>query len=456
MAVKHPAWAQGCAIYQVNVRQYTPQGTLAAFEPHLERIAGMMGGQGILWFMPIQPIGAEQRKGSMGSYYSIRDYTAVNPEFGSLADFRRVVARAQALGLRVILDWVANHTAWDHDWTQQHPEWYLKDAEGRIHSYVYCANPHDPQCVPEYWTDVVGLDWSQAALWDAMEAAMVWWMRETGLDGFRCDVAALVPIGFWERVRPRLDALAEHKGGVFMLAEAHEPIHHRAAFDATYDWDLLDQLRAIACGRSDAAALRGWWARRGELYGDADWRMTYTANHDSNSWHGSCAELFGHRVVVAAEGASAPCGTSALSPEQGRLRFQAMAVLAMLLPGLPLIYGGQEAYFEKRLAFFEKDPIDWRDCPLANFYGDLLALKARHPALRHEGVRSGFEWLDVGHDQVAAFRRISADGQAIDVAVNLSERPQALTWPGSSASMPAPHPVSRPALLAPFAWWVSA
>lgn len=413
MAVQHPAWAQRCAIYQVNVRQYTPQGTLAAFEPHLDRIADLMGGQGIIWFMPIQPIGAEQRKGGMGSYYSVRDYTAVNPEFGTLDDFRRVVDRAHALGLRVILDWVANHTAWDHIWTQQHPQWYLQDAQGRIHSYVYRADPHDPNCVPEYWTDVVGLDWSQPAVAEAMQAAMLWWMDQTGLDGFRCDVAALVPIDFWERMRPLLDARRADRGGVFMLAEAHEPIHHRAAFDATYDWELHNRFKAMAAGRLDGSALREWWQARQEHYGPGDWRLLYTANHDSNSWQGSCAELFGSLAA-----------------------FKAYAVLAALLPGQPLIYGGQEGFFEKRLAFFEKDAIEWRDRPLHDFYRELLALRREHPALAHDTTLGEFQWLESGHPRVVGFRRTQA-GRSLQVWVNLSD--EAVVVPGLE-----PRPSSGP------------
>ena len=251
MPALHPHWATRAPIYQVNLRQFTPEGTLAAFEPHLPRIARMLGGQGILWFMPLQPIGEANRKGTLGSYYSVRDYTAVNPEFGTLNDFNRVVEKAHALGLRVIIDWVANHTAWDHPWTREHPEWYRQDEHGRIHSYVYRATP---EAQPEHWTDVVGLDWSKPPVWSAMEQAMLWWMHKTRIDGFRCDVAALVPIEFWERMRPRLAVLRE----VFLLAEAHEPIHHRAAFDATYDWGLLDVFKRIAKGQGDASDLHEW------------------------------------------------------------------------------------------------------------------------------------------------------------------------------------------------------
>ena len=198
----HVPWSHQASIYEVNVRQYTPEGTFSAFEAHLPRLAAM--GVGILWFMPIQPIGVQNRKGGLGSYYSIRDYTAVNPEFGTLADFQRLVQRAHALGMKVILDWVANHTAWDHTWVTQHPDWYKKDASGKIHAYTYRASP---EAEPEYWTDVVGLDYRAPALWPAMTEAMAFWLREADIDGFRCDVAGLVPMDFWNEARPALDRI---------------------------------------------------------------------------------------------------------------------------------------------------------------------------------------------------------------------------------------------------------
>ena len=405
------AWAQQAALYQINVRQFTPQGTLAAIEAELPRIAAL--GVGVLWFMPIQPIGVAQRKGGLGSYYSIRHYTEVNPEFGTLADFKRLVERAHGLGLKVILDWVANHTAWDHPWTTEHPDWYKKDEHGRIHSYVY--RPDGGGSV-EYWTDVVGLDWTQPALWPAMTEAMLFWMREAGIDGFRCDVAALVPLGFWAQLRPQLEAVRP----VFMLAEAHEPEMHRHGFDATYDWGLLDQLKRIAQGEGDARLLQQWWAHRLSHYQPTDLRLLYTANHDSNSWHGSCLELFG----------SVPA-------------FKACATLAALLPGMPLIYGGQESFFRKRLQFFEKDPIDWGQHELSAHYRALFELHRQHPALRNEAPGDGesFHWLPVHeasgtHEvyRVAAFER-RVGPHAVRVVVNLGPQAQAVRVAGQALSL---------------------
>ena len=404
MKFSHLPWSRNASVYAINVRQYTPQGTLRALEPHLPRLAKM--GVGVLWFLPIQPIGRQQRKGRLGSYYSIRDYTAVNPEFGTLADFQRVVRRAHELGMKVLLDWVANHTAWDHPWVHAHPDWYQKDAQGRIHAYTFRATPTSE---PEYWSDVVGLDYAAPALWPTMTQAMEFWVREADIDGFRCDVAALVPLEFWKQARTQLQ---QHKP-LFMLAEAHEP-HLHAAFDMTYDWDLYDQLKALAQGRADVGALRAWWDRRRAHYQADDYRMIYTANHDSNSWHGSCAELYG-----------------GLGP------FKAMATLAALLPGMPLVYGGQEAFFEKRLQFFEKDPIDWKDRSLEDFYQSVLHLHRSHPALAHGAAGGEFAFQDVGNPRVVAFSRRKGRRQ-VDVAVNASAQTQVWHSPAGQTHRLAP------------------
>ncbi len=404
---RHVDWSHQASLYEVNVRQFTPEGTLAAFEAHLPRLAQM--GVGALWFMPIQPIGVKHRKGGQGSYYAIRDYTAVNPGFGTLADFRRVVDQAHALGMKVLLDWVANHTAWDHPWVTSHKTRYKLDAHGEPYAVTFReGTPH-----VEYWTDVVGLDYlhpgAQADLWPAMTEAMAFWLREAHIDGFRCDVASLVPTPFWEQARIKLDAIKP----VFMLAESDAVDLHRSAFDMTYDWDLHDQLRAIAQGKADAQALRAWWQRRQAKYPADAYRMTFTGNHDSNSWHGSDVEFYG----------SVPA-------------FKAMAVLAATLPGMPLVYGGQEAFYEKRLKFFERDPIDWKDYPLAGFYAELLSLKKARPALGNGQHGGGLQWHDTGSEQVVAYTRERGTSR-VWVAVNLGARPQATPVPGGgSATLP--------------------
>ncbi len=403
----HVPWAKQASIYEVNVRQFTAEGTLTAFQAHLPRLAQM--GVGILWFMPIQPIGVKHRKGGRGSYYSISDYTAVNPEFGTLADFRRVVQRAHGLGMKVILDWVANHTAWDHPWVSTHQRRYKLDARGEVYAVTFRAGTPEV----EYWTDVVGLDYTapgaQQDLWPAMTEAMAWWLREADIDGFRCDVASLVPTPFWERARAQLDRIKP----VFMLAESDAVDLHAKAFDMSYDWDLFDQLRDIAKGQAGASALKAWWDRRQAKFPGDAYRMNFTANHDSNSWHGSCKEYYGDEAC-----------------------FKAMAVLAATLPGMPLIYGGQEGFFDKRLAFFERDPIQWRGYPLAGFYQQLLALKAAQPALGNGQHGGTLAWLDSGDPAIVAFRR-ERGASRVDVHVNITaERREGRDAAGAPLTLP--------------------
>jgi glycosidase len=400
-------WSLQTGIYEVNIRQFTPEGTLKAFEAELPRIAQL--GVGVLWLMPLQPIGVKNRKGSLGSSYSISDYTAVNPAFGTLDGVKRVVRQAHALGMKVILDWVANHTAWDHPWISQHPDWYRKNAQGEITGYTYEPAPGHV----EVWDDVVGLDYGQRAVWPAMTQAMLFWLREADVDGFRCDVASLVPTPFWVQARQQLEAVKP----VFMLAESDHPELHAQAFDATYDWRLYDTLKAIVQGKADAAALHAWWQQRQDRYPLDAIGLNFTGNHDTNAWSGSDAEFYG----------SLPA-------------FQAMTVLAATLPGMPLVYGGQEAWFEKRLQFFEKDPIDWKGYRLADFYGRLLALKRSHPALAHGAAGGTLAFLKLGTDAVVAYTRRLADRQ-VTVIVNLSAQPQSVS------------PPAGPALtLAPWAW----
>lgn len=391
----HPAWARNAVIYQVNLRQFTPEGTIAAFMSHLPRLAAM--GVDILYLMPVQPIGLKNRKGTLGSSYAVADYLALNPEFGTMADFKALVHAAHDAGLRVIIDWVANHNAWDHVWVDAHADWYLKNADGEIHSYVY-DNGHEP----EAWTDVVGLDWGCPALWDAMQHALEFWVCETGIDGYRCDVAGLVPLAFWERARAALDAIKP----VFLLAEWCAPELHARAFDASYDWALHDVMKRIAKGRGDARDLAAHLDGIARQWPADAWRMTFTSNHDKNAWDGHDDELFGPA-------------------------FRAFAVLAATLPGIPLVYGGQEAGLDKRIAFFDRDPIDWKALALADFYAGLFTLKHRHPALAAGTAGAPLQRLAAPGDAVFAFRR-ELPGDCVSIVVNLSDQPQSLPVDGIS------------------------
>lgn len=391
----HVAWSHNANIYEVNVRQYTPEGTLKAFATHLPRLKKM--GVDILWLMPIQPIGKQERKGGLGSYYSISDYTAVNPEFGTLEDMKALVKQAHGLGMKVILDWVANHTAWDHPWAKSHKDWYKLNANGELFPVTFTNGPE-----PEYWTDVIALNYDNKALWAGMIEAMQFWVRETDLDGFRCDVAGLVPTPFWERARQELDATKP----LFMLAEWSEPELHRSAFDMTYGWDLHDIMKDVPKGKADARAFHAWVKSPKQVFPRHAFRMHFTNNHDKNSWEGTDQELFGPA-------------------------YEAMAVLSVTLPGMPLIYSGQESRLTKRLAFFEKDAIDWKNFELQAFYTELLALKRNNPALSNGQYGAPVELLNTGNHKVFAFRR-SQGTNVVTVAVNLTNAEQSYTLPGQT------------------------
>lgn len=393
----HVAWSRNANIYEVNLRQYTQEGTIKAFAAQLPRLKKM--GVDILWIMPVQPIGQKERKGTLGSYYAVKDYTAVNPEFGSMADFKAMVAQAHGLGMHVILDWVANHTAWDHAWVAEHNDWYKKNDKGAIFPVTFNPGPD-----AEYWTDVVALDYTQPALWKGMTDAMAFWVREAGVDGFRCDVAGLVPVAFWNQARAQLNQIKP----VFMLAEADQPALHEQAFDMTYAWDLADVFKNIGKGKADARDLAAYVNRPPKAYPGHAYRMLFTNNHDFNSWHGTDAELYG-------------------------AAYQPLAVLTATLPGMPLIYGGQEAGLGKRLAFFEKDAIAWGRMPNADFYARLLKLKKDNPALANGQYGAPVQLIATGNDKVFAFQRRQG-GNLVRVVVNLSAGRQTFTLDGAKAA----------------------
>ena len=387
--MSHLPWSRQAVIYQINIRQYSQAGTFRAVQADLPRLKKL--GVDILWLMPVQPIGKLNRKGTLGSYYSISDYTAVNPEFGTLADVKAFVAEAHRMGFKVILDWVANHTAWDHAWATAHKDWYKLNAKGEIYPVTF----NEGQPSEEHWDDVVALNYKSEGLRAAMIDAMKFWVRETGLDGFRCDVASLVPVDFWVRARKELDAVKP----MFMLAESDAiDLHTSGAFDMTYSWDLADQVfKKIGKGEAGAPLLREWLGTHPAGYPAHAYRMRFTSNHDFNSWHGTDAELYGDA-------------------------YQALAVLSFTLPGLPLIYNGQESRLTKKLEFFEKDPIAWKTYELSEFYAGLVDLTHKHPALAAGQYGAPVKLLEAPADVVAFERRLGSD--AVSVAVNLSKSPQ--------------------------------
>lgn len=379
-----PERAKDMVLYEVNIRQYTPEGTFNAFASHLPRLEEL--GVDILWIMPVQPIGEKNRKGGLGSYYSISDYTAINPEFGTMEDFKSLVNEAHQRGMLVILDWVANHTAWDHPWMEING-YHTKDSLGQVISPV-----------PD-WSDVADLNYANMDMQDDMIRALRFWVTEAGIDGYRCDVAGYVPMTFWNRAKDSLDVDAD----VFMLAEWDEPKMHDDAFHMTYGWGMHHEMNGVAKGEKNVDSLIAFVNNDLTKYPEDAFRMNFTTNHDENSWNGTVFERFG----------------------EGHLAY---AVLAFTIQGMPLIYSGQEAGLDKRLAFFEKDSIDWSDVKYQDFYASLVDLKHSNPAL-YNGVYGGNPtFTDVGNQMVIAYER-EKDGNKVSVLINLSGEKQAISLP---------------------------
>ncbi|HTD94706.1 MAG TPA: alpha-amylase family glycosyl hydrolase [Chitinophagaceae bacterium] len=336
------SWTHTTNIYEVNVRQYTPEGTFNAFREHLPRLKDM--GVQVLWFMPITPIAQKNKKGTIGSPYACSDYTSINPEFGTLDDFRSLVAAAQEMGFRVIIDWVANHTGWDHVWTVTHPDYYSHDISTNDFK---TASGMD---------DIIELDYSNPSLRKSMIEAMQFWVRETGIDGFRCDLAAWVELHFWQEARPQLDAIKP----LFWLGEFDELDNpgYGDVFDVSYSWKWMHTTEDFYKQQLPLNTLQSLLDRYSSI-GGASMRAWFTSNHDENSWNGTEYEKYGNMT-------------------------HALAVFSATWDGVPLIYSGQEMpLLAKRLHFFDKDPIPWTgQFELHDFYKTLLNLHATHPALR--------------------------------------------------------------------------
>lgn len=339
--IRRTDWRHHTNIYEVNVRQYTPEGTFNAFAKEMPRLKDM--GVQVLWFMPITPIAQKGRKGSLGSPYACSDYTSINPEFGTLDDFKKLVSEAHALGFKVIIDWVANHTGWDHRWTKEHPDYYLKDSA-----------TNDFQ-IASGMDDIIELDYHNPALRKAMIDAMKYWISECDIDGFRCDLAAWVELDFWQEARPQVDALKP----LFWLGEFDEIENpgYGKVFDASYSWKWMHATRHFYQEHLPLDTLTTLLAKYSSL-GDSSMRAWFTSNHDENTWNGTEYEKYGNMA-------------------------HSLAVFSCTWNGVPLIYSGQELPLQtKRLAFFEKDPIPWTGKnELHSFYKTLLHLHSSHPAL---------------------------------------------------------------------------
>lgn len=364
-------WAKRANVYEVNIRQYTAEGTFAAFGKQLPRLREM--GVDILWLMPITPISVKGRLGSLGSYYACSSYTAINPEFGTLADFRELVNQAHALGFKLIIDWVANHTGLDHHWTKEHPDWYVQDAQGNFTER-------------NGWKDVIDLNYGSLAMRMALIDAMKFWINECAIDGFRCDMAHLVPLDFWVEARQACDAIKP----LFWLAEC-EVVNYHDAFDASYAWWWMHTTEKQAKGTASLHDVREVLHSYSQ-YPQGAIKLFFTSNHDENSWNGTEYEKYGKTA-------------------------RAWAVFTTCWQGLPLIYSGQESPNTKRIQFFAKDAIQWNQPPLLHdFYRTLLNLRKSNTAL------SGGETFilpSTNSNELMAFLR-RGDKDVVLVLLNLS------------------------------------
>ncbi|RYY54105.1 MAG: 1,4-alpha-glucan branching protein [Chitinophagaceae bacterium] len=370
-------WGNGTNIYEVNVRQYTKEGSLQAFMQHVPRLADM--GVEILWLMPVTPVSVEKRKGSYGSYYAASSYTDIDPLYGNEQDFHALITLVHSLGMKLIIDWVANHTGYDHQWTKKYPEFYRKDSTGNF-TGLYG------------WEDVIDLDYRIPELRAEMIRSMKHWVETYDIDGFRCDMARTVPIDFWVEARGECDALKP----LFWLAECEILAYHEA-FDVTYGWEALRAFDKYFKGELAMTEVRPLLNNYG-LYPVGSEKLLFTSNHDENSDHGTEYEKYG----VAA---------------------QAMAVLSCTWPGIPLLYSGQELPNKRRLHFFEKDFIDWQpEVELHGFYQLLFGLRKRNKALQES---ASVIMLDSGNDDSLVYLCRRQQDKVL-VMLNLSARPSVI------------------------------
>ncbi len=379
---KTVSWAHSTNIYEVNVRQYTKEGTFNAFAKEMPRLREM--GVETLWFMPITPIAQKNKKGSLGSPYACSDYTSINPEFGTLEDFQQLVKQAHELGMKVIIDWVANHTGWDHVWTKSNPEYYLKDS-----------STGDFQ-IASGMDDIIELDYNNPAMRQAMIEAMQYWIKTCDIDGFRCDLAAWVELDFWQQARPQVDSVKK----MFWLGEFDELDNpdYGKVFDASYTWSWMHKTREFYQDKLPLSVLDSLLMRYSAI-GDQSMRAWFTSNHDENTWNGTEYEKYGDMA-------------------------EALAVFSATWNGVPLLYSGQELPNQKRLEFFEKDPIEWDgQYRKAEFYKTLLQLKSAHPALRGgDSSVTTFRLQNSSPGELLAYVRQQGEKKVL-VMLNMSAKP---------------------------------
>lgn len=375
---KHPAFMDQGNIYEVNIRQYTKEGTFNAFAKHIPRLHAM--GVKTLWLMPIQPISKEGRKGTLGSYYSVADYTAVNPEFGSLSDLNNLITKAHALGMKVIIDYVPNHSGADNAWLKTHPNFYERDKDGNAR-------------YTDDWSDTRELNYDNMEMQDSMINTMKYWLKNTKIDGFRVDVAWGVPYSFWNKCIPAL----KKERPLFFLAEADDKQMHTSGFDATYSWSEFHIMNDIAAGKKNVLSLDTIFAKVDTSFIKGAWRLYFTSNHDENSWKKADYKTMPGAI-------HAPFSILTLTYNRT----------------MPLIYSGQEEPVLRSLQFFEKDPIEFNKYARAPFYTALLHLRNSNSAFKEAAV---FTRLKVNQpNEVIAYQRVNGKDKVV-VVLNLSNKP---------------------------------
>ena len=378
-------------IYEVNVRQYTPEGTFNAFAKHLPRLKEM--GVQTLWFMPINPISVKDRKGVLGSYYAVQDYKGINPEFGNLDDWKNLVTKAHEMGFKVIIDWVANHTGADNKWLETNKDFFVLDSVTKEPVFAFD------------WSDTRDLNFDNPKLADSMISAMKFWITETNIDGFRCDVAGEVPDAFWEKA---IKSLKEVKPDIVMLAEGDKPSLINAGFQISYPWNMYHVTKEIASGKKDASYMDTALQQVYKNIPKNGYQLWFTSNHDENSWNKADYETMPGKI-------HAP-----------------FAVLTQTLPlGIPLIYSGQEEPVLDSISFFYKNTINFKEYNRAPFYKALLELRKSNPAL---AANVPAETVALGNPkQVYAFVR-KKDNNEVLVITNLSNKTAAVNFKGSKIS----------------------
>ena len=377
-------------IYEVNVRQYSESGTFEDFTKDIPKLKDL--GVKIIWLMPIHPISETKRKGTLGSYYSISNYKEINPEFGNKKDFDKLITEAHKNEMYVILDWVANHTGWDHHWIKTNPEFYTKNSSGEI------IDPINPSTGESWgWTDVADLNFDNMEMQEEMIQAMEYWVKEHNIDGYRLDAAHSCPASFWKK---SIDRLNETKK-VLMLAESDG--YHTGGFELielfnmSYNWSGHHVLNRIFKKENNSKDLKENIVRNINDYSSEHILMNFTSNHDENTWAGTVFDRYGNGAKT-------------------------FAALTYFLPGIPLIYNGQEYGLDKRLAFFEKDFIPKKESDFFGFYKKLNKLKKENNLLNID-PKIKFEVIETNSNNLVCFKRSNGE-ESIYFIANLSETKQ--------------------------------